>query len=198
MATMADRMAWYGDPNFTDVPLADRLSDTYGRMRFELIGDRAATSLNPGQPGGRAPRCPDLGASERTLAASSIKFGVGEPTFADRFDRGSRAERKSAEIELIQAEMGDEFPKVAHEDVRRIVRRIVRLAARAMRPEVGHDHSEALARDPVRMAELDPVHLGVGEEAVHQDDRPALAQLMIGEFDAVGRGPSMKCGDAHG
>jgi gamma-glutamyltranspeptidase/glutathione hydrolase len=80
---LADRLAWYGDPLFTDVPLADLLSDSYGRTRFELITDRAATSLNPGHPGGRVPRCPDLAASERTLAASDTRFGVGEPTFAD-------------------------------------------------------------------------------------------------------------------
>ncbi len=79
---LADRMAWYGDPLFTDVPLADLLSDAYGRTRFALIGDRAATELNPGHPGGRAPRCPDLLASDRTLAASDVRFGVGEPTFA--------------------------------------------------------------------------------------------------------------------
>jgi gamma-glutamyltranspeptidase / glutathione hydrolase len=91
---MADRMAWYGDPKFTDVPLADLLSDTYGRMRFELIGDRASTSLNPGQPAGRAPRCPDLGASERTLAASNTRFGVGEPTFADLPPVSEWAERE--------------------------------------------------------------------------------------------------------
>ena len=36
--------------------------------------------------------------------------------------------------------------------------------------------------DPVRLAELDPVDVGVGEQAVEQDDRPALPQLMIGEL----------------
>ncbi len=78
----ADRAAWYGDPDFTDVPLADLLSDDYARARAAGIGPRASDALRPGSPGGRAPRLPDLDAAVRTLAASDTRFGVGEPTFA--------------------------------------------------------------------------------------------------------------------
>ncbi|MCV6806565.1 gamma-glutamyltransferase family protein, partial [Achromobacter ruhlandii] len=78
----ADRAAWYGDPDFVDVPLAALLSDDYARARAAAIGPRAATTLQPGYPGGRAPRLPDLEAAARTLAASDTRFGVGEPTFA--------------------------------------------------------------------------------------------------------------------
>jgi gamma-glutamyltranspeptidase/glutathione hydrolase len=80
---LADRLAWYGDPDFVDVPLADLLSQAYGRARFGRIGDRAATALDPGRPGGRAPRLPDLAAAERTLADADVRFGIGEPTFAE-------------------------------------------------------------------------------------------------------------------
>jgi len=80
---LADRLAWYGDPRFVDVPLADLLSDDYGRARFDRIGERAATAMEPGRPGGRAPRLPDLAAAQRTLADSDTRFGIGEPTFAE-------------------------------------------------------------------------------------------------------------------
>jgi gamma-glutamyltranspeptidase / glutathione hydrolase len=51
----ADREAWYGDPDFTDVPLADLLSDDYNDQRRKLISDVASGELLPGSPGGRVP-----------------------------------------------------------------------------------------------------------------------------------------------
>ncbi|KAG1183015.1 hypothetical protein G6F35_015459 [Rhizopus arrhizus] len=78
----ADRAAWYGDPDFVQVPLVALLSDAYAQQRAAGIGARASTTLQPGSPAGIAPRLPDLAAADRTLAASDIRFGVGEPTFA--------------------------------------------------------------------------------------------------------------------
>jgi gamma-glutamyltranspeptidase/glutathione hydrolase len=48
---MADRDAYYGDPNFVDVPMAELLSDAYTAMRQPLI-DMAKASLEarPGDP----------------------------------------------------------------------------------------------------------------------------------------------------
>jgi gamma-glutamyltranspeptidase / glutathione hydrolase len=91
---MADRLAWYGDPKFTDVPVADLLSDAYGRERFARIAERAATQLDPGAQGGRAPRLPDLAAAERTLRDSDTRFGIGEPTFAELPPVSEWAERE--------------------------------------------------------------------------------------------------------
>jgi gamma-glutamyltranspeptidase / glutathione hydrolase len=54
----ADREAWYGDPDFTDVPLADLLSQEYNDERRKLIGVTASAELIPGRPGGRAPELP--------------------------------------------------------------------------------------------------------------------------------------------
>ena len=54
----ADREAWYGDPDFTDVPLADLLSTEYNDGRRKLIGDTASGEFVPGSPGGRAPELP--------------------------------------------------------------------------------------------------------------------------------------------
>jgi gamma-glutamyltranspeptidase/glutathione hydrolase len=82
----ADREAWYGDPKFTDVPLADLLSTDYTDERRKLITDDASSALRPGSPGGRTPRMPrypdsleiDLGASgagEPTIMASGLTRG---------------------------------------------------------------------------------------------------------------------------
>jgi gamma-glutamyltranspeptidase/glutathione hydrolase len=79
---MADRLAWYGDPNFVDVPLEALLSDEYAKERVKDIGKKASTQLNPGRPEGRPVRLPDLDASVRTTDVADLRYGVGEPTFA--------------------------------------------------------------------------------------------------------------------
>src|SRR6266446_78181 len=38
----ADREAWYGDPDFADVPLGALLAEGYASQRRQLIGDRAS------------------------------------------------------------------------------------------------------------------------------------------------------------
>ncbi|ANN78121.1 gamma-glutamyltransferase family protein [Bordetella flabilis] len=78
----ADKLAWYGDPDAVDVPLATLLSDDYARQRAALIGAAASAQLRPGRPDGRDFRLPDLQAPARALADADTRFGVGEPTFA--------------------------------------------------------------------------------------------------------------------
>lgn len=57
----ADREAWYGDPDFGDVPLDVLLSDEYAGGRRELVSpERASDRLRPGSPGGREPCVPPL------------------------------------------------------------------------------------------------------------------------------------------
>src|SRR5205085_2724737 len=73
----ADREAWYGDPAFGDVPLAELLSREYAEERRRLVEDEASPELRPGSPGGRAPRLP------RAVASAPIAPGVGEPTRRD-------------------------------------------------------------------------------------------------------------------
>ena len=80
---MADRLGWYGDPDFVDVPLAQLLADEYGKARAAGIAADASKRLEPGRPGGRTPRLPDLEAAVRTLARSDTRFGIGEPTFVE-------------------------------------------------------------------------------------------------------------------
>jgi gamma-glutamyltranspeptidase/glutathione hydrolase len=80
----ADREAWYGDPDFTDVPLADLLSPQYAAPRRALVGRTAATELRPGSPGGRRPALPGFVTAPRRGAAGAA--WAGEPTLAHSGD----------------------------------------------------------------------------------------------------------------
>jgi gamma-glutamyltranspeptidase/glutathione hydrolase len=70
----ADREAWYGDPDFVDVPMATLLSRDYNDARRRLVGERASLDLRPGSPDGREPYVL-IGGAEVAAAA-----GIGEPT----------------------------------------------------------------------------------------------------------------------
>lgn len=48
----ADREAFYGDPNFVDVPIEALLSDSYNNARAKLIGTQASMDLRPGEVAG--------------------------------------------------------------------------------------------------------------------------------------------------
>jgi gamma-glutamyltranspeptidase/glutathione hydrolase len=73
----ADREAWYGDPDFTEVPLADLLSRDYAEERRQLLGEEASPELRPGSPGGREPRL------AHPAEGAPVAPGVGEPTRGD-------------------------------------------------------------------------------------------------------------------
>jgi gamma-glutamyltranspeptidase/glutathione hydrolase len=70
----ADREAWYGDPDFVEVPLDGLLSREYAEERRELVGDEASPELRPGSPGGREPRL------AQPVGNAPVTPGVGEPT----------------------------------------------------------------------------------------------------------------------
>jgi gamma-glutamyltranspeptidase / glutathione hydrolase len=72
----ADREAWYGDPEFFDVPLATLLSAEYADERRALVRLEASFALRPGSPDGRSPVLPEIPVVEEVAAG----FGVGEPT----------------------------------------------------------------------------------------------------------------------
>jgi len=70
----ADREAWYGDPDFVDVPLEMLLSRDYAEERRRLVGHEASAEL---RPGGDNPRLPG------PVAAAVAAPGTGEPTRGD-------------------------------------------------------------------------------------------------------------------
>jgi gamma-glutamyltranspeptidase/glutathione hydrolase len=81
----ADRDAFYGDPDFVEVPTATLLSDTYNAARRKLVTDTASLELRPGSiEGYRAvvklfrerKQAAAAGAGEPTVG----RLGTGEPT----------------------------------------------------------------------------------------------------------------------
>jgi len=80
----ADREAWYGDPDFAEVPLADLLSPQYAAQRRALVGRAAPGDLRPGRPGGRQPMLPGFATAPRQGAA--LGAWAGEPTLAHSGD----------------------------------------------------------------------------------------------------------------
>jgi gamma-glutamyltranspeptidase/glutathione hydrolase len=74
----ADREAYYGDPDFVDVPLTVLLSDDYNAARRALVGERANLEQRPGTIKGYAGRLP----AEITVDDAFLAHGVGEPTTA--------------------------------------------------------------------------------------------------------------------
>ncbi|MGA0394502.1 MAG: gamma-glutamyltransferase family protein [Rhodospirillales bacterium] len=79
----ADREAFYGDPDFVDVPFDVLLSDKYNDERRKLVGKDASLELRPGSvPGfGGDPVIRDK--SMDVDVAHAGAHGVGEPTTAD-------------------------------------------------------------------------------------------------------------------
>jgi gamma-glutamyltranspeptidase / glutathione hydrolase len=73
----ADRDAWYGDPDFADVPLERLLSPEYAAERRGLVGEEASGELCPGL-GGTLPR-----RASGTEPQSPVEAGAGEPTRGD-------------------------------------------------------------------------------------------------------------------
>ncbi|MGH7094526.1 MAG: gamma-glutamyltransferase family protein, partial [Stellaceae bacterium] len=82
----ADREAWYGDPDFVDVPMATLLSPAYNEARRKLVGERASLDLRPGSPDGRQPYVPQPGKATAAVAGigeptvGALAGGIGEPT----------------------------------------------------------------------------------------------------------------------
>ncbi|MEM9798322.1 MAG: gamma-glutamyltransferase family protein [Pseudomonadota bacterium] len=82
----ADREAYYGDPEFSEVPLGQLLSDEYASGRAALIGDAASRDQRPGRLPGLAHQ------AEAYVARAGRDFGVGavapqEPTMAHLTER---------------------------------------------------------------------------------------------------------------
>jgi gamma-glutamyltranspeptidase / glutathione hydrolase len=79
----ADREAWYGDPEFTDVPLDTLLSAAYADERRALVGDAASELLRPGSPDGREPRLPPLAQAAAGAPGSEPTLALSQETRGD-------------------------------------------------------------------------------------------------------------------
>jgi len=77
----ADREAYYGDPDFCRVPMAELLSGQYNAERHQLIAATASMALRPGSITGFAADVDRDGAARGRLLAGDSD-GAGEPTVA--------------------------------------------------------------------------------------------------------------------
>lgn len=79
----ADREAYYGDPDFVDVPLTELLSVDYARDRAAMVGDQASTEFRPGDTGGGVPEVAEFARAAMTgVSGGRAAAGAGEPTMA--------------------------------------------------------------------------------------------------------------------
>jgi gamma-glutamyltranspeptidase/glutathione hydrolase len=76
----ADRESFYGDPDFSEIPMDTLLSDDYNAARRKLVGDTASMEQRPGKiPGFGGPIFEREKSDDMAFAAA---FGIGEPTVA--------------------------------------------------------------------------------------------------------------------
>ncbi|WP_149536931.1 gamma-glutamyltransferase family protein [Siccirubricoccus phaeus] len=75
----ADREAWIGDPDFSDIPIETLLSKPYTDTRRALISHTANNEFRPGSPDGRTPRT-DYAAAVTRAKEMAMAAGTGEPT----------------------------------------------------------------------------------------------------------------------
>jgi len=90
----ADREAWYGDPDFVEVPMQRLLSASYNETRRRLITDVASRDLRPGSPHGQPPKLPvfqdppptPASAEKRAVPAAEPAGGnTSQINISDRF-----------------------------------------------------------------------------------------------------------------
>jgi gamma-glutamyltranspeptidase/glutathione hydrolase len=84
----ADREAFYGDPDFVNVPLVTLLSDDYAAQRRALVDAQASPLLRPGVIEGFGGAISIRSPTSRDDLAHAGAFGAGEPTVP----RGAMAE----------------------------------------------------------------------------------------------------------
>src|SRR3546814_292299 len=76
----ADREAFYGDPDFVEVPMDQLLSDAYNDARRKLVGNEASLELRPGQIEGYGGAVDYAAHVTQGPSTKSDLAGIGEPT----------------------------------------------------------------------------------------------------------------------
>ncbi|MDH3739944.1 MAG: gamma-glutamyltransferase, partial [Alphaproteobacteria bacterium] len=102
---LADREAWYGDPDVHDVPLQTLLSEAYNDDRRQLVATQASLELRPGNPDGRAPRLADFNVLDPTAA---LPAGAGEPNAPSSAD-ASADDHGPADGDTVHLDAADQF-----------------------------------------------------------------------------------------
>jgi gamma-glutamyltranspeptidase/glutathione hydrolase len=78
----ADREAYYGDPDFVDVPLDALLSEAYAVERRKLIGARSSDEIRPGVLPGYEDQVARALGMVRPAGDTAGGLGIGEPTMS--------------------------------------------------------------------------------------------------------------------
>jgi len=79
---LADREAYYGDPDHADIPLETLLSDGYAATRRGQIGATASMELRPGDVAGFEDQAQAFLRRSQHVTDQNKGIGVGEPTMA--------------------------------------------------------------------------------------------------------------------
>jgi gamma-glutamyltranspeptidase/glutathione hydrolase len=83
----ADREAYYGDPEFDDVPFDVLLSKEYAAARRDLIGAEASLELRPGDVGRGLPDFVTFDVRKDNRRALDTSSRIGDTTHLDAVDR---------------------------------------------------------------------------------------------------------------
>ena len=83
----ADRDAYYGDPDFFDVPMQQLLSEDYARVRAGLISENASLEQRPGRIAGLEHLAEAAEAQAGAEIAVLVGADAGEPTMAHLANR---------------------------------------------------------------------------------------------------------------
>jgi gamma-glutamyltranspeptidase/glutathione hydrolase len=78
----ADREAYYGDPDFVEVPLEALLSEAYAVERRKLIGPRSSDEIRPGVLPGFEDQVARALGMVRPASGTAGGLGIGEPTMS--------------------------------------------------------------------------------------------------------------------
>ncbi|WP_210485167.1 gamma-glutamyltransferase family protein [Microvirga antarctica] len=78
----ADREAYYGDPDFVDVPIDTLLSEAYAVERRKLIGEKASLAMRPGRVAGFEDQVDRALSALRALSTTDRTVTGSEPTMA--------------------------------------------------------------------------------------------------------------------
>jgi len=98
----ADREAYYGDPDFVDVPLAHLLSEAYTAPRRALIGERASLDLRPGTvPGYEKQLARVMDTLNRLSRVTEIGAVSNEPTLAEMRAAGTVKRGDTTHVDVI-------------------------------------------------------------------------------------------------